>query len=399
MIGARDNWPNLALILLATCALAYTPAAAAQEDGLGDFAGEMDYAPLWRVRGEYLYWWSNGNPTPPLVTTSPAGTPRAQAGVLGTPGVEVLWGDRAMDTEARSGGRVTISRWLEDDDETVVEFVGFFVGNDYQSGDFVRESAGAPILSRPFLNVTSNLEDAELVAFPGVLAGRVAVRSYSEAYSAAALLRQNYSYVPSGRIDVIGGYRYFHWREELTIQENLVSIDPGGVIPLNTTTDLNDRFATGNDFHGAEFGLAAEYFWPTVSVELLAKVAIGGTFRSAAVGGATTVTIPGNPPQTTAGGLLALPTNLGSYSESAFGVLPELGLNMTFALTPDVSLLTGYSLIVFNDVLRTGRQIDRAVNTSQIGGDPLIGPARPAFAFDHSNLVLQGFNVGLEYRW
>ena len=29
----------------------------------------------WRVRGEYLCWWSNGNPLPPLVTTSPPAPP------------------------------------------------------------------------------------------------------------------------------------------------------------------------------------------------------------------------------------------------------------------------------------------------------------------------------------
>jgi hypothetical protein len=88
------------------------------------------------VRGEYLLWWSNGNPLPSLVTTSPPGTPITQAGVLGTSGVETLFGDRTIDTGERSGGRVTISRWLEDDDETVFEFVGFYLADDYQSGSF-----------------------------------------------------------------------------------------------------------------------------------------------------------------------------------------------------------------------------------------------------------------------
>ena len=37
---------------------------------------------LW-FRGEYLLWWMKESPIPPLVTTSPFGTPRELAGVLG----------------------------------------------------------------------------------------------------------------------------------------------------------------------------------------------------------------------------------------------------------------------------------------------------------------------------
>ena len=58
-----------------------------------------ELAPAWRVRGEYLLWWSNGNPLPPLVTTSPAGTPRPSAGVLGQPGTEIVYGAQTIDTE------------------------------------------------------------------------------------------------------------------------------------------------------------------------------------------------------------------------------------------------------------------------------------------------------------
>lgn len=364
-----------------------------------DIGYEDEFLPLWRVRGEYLYWWSNGNSLPPLVTTSPANTPRTDAGVLGTSGVDVLVGGETIDTGARSGGRVTISHWLEDADETVIEFSGFYVADDYQSGDYVRESQGLPILSRPFLNAQSGDEDAELVAFPNVIAGRVTIDSYSEVYSGGIALRQNIGYGPRGRIDFLGGYRYLKLRETLSIRENLVSIDQGGVIPLGTTTDLIDRFQTGNDFHGADFGLSAEFFGPSFSVEMLAKVAIGGTFQKAVISGDTTVVVPGNPPIVTPGGLLALPTNIDSYTQGSFGVVPEFGLNLTYSLSPDFSLLCGYTLIVFSDVLRSGGAIDRVVNPSQIGGDPLVGAPRPTFNFDSSNFVLQGVSAGLEYRW
>ncbi len=386
----------LAAVLVATAVVGVTSSAQAQtwEDMQG-----VPAVPAWRVRGEYLLWWSNGNPLPPLVTTSPIGTPREDAGVIGTPGAEVIFGGESIATGARSGGRLTLSRWLDDDDITAIEFVGIFVGDDYQSGDFVRQSSGSPIYSRPFFNVDSGEEDAELVAFPNILAGRVAVASYSEAYSGATLLRHNIGRGETGRLDFLGGYRYFRYRETLQIRENLESIDQGGVIPLGTTTDLIDRFNTANEFHGAEFGLAAEFFFPSVFVELSAKVALGSAYRQAAISGSTIVTVPGDPSTTTAGGLLALPTNIGTYGDTTFGVLPEIGLNTSIALTQDVTFLFGYSLIVLNDVLRTGNQIDRVINTSQIGDDPLVGAPRPAFSFNDSTFVLQGLNFGLEYLW
>jgi hypothetical protein len=388
----------LFVALLASNAFLGVLASNAQAQSLEDWEG-VPAVPAWRVRGEYLLWWSNGNPLPPLVTTSPFGTDRDEAGVIGTPGAEILFGGESIATGARSGGRLTLSRWLDNDDITAIEFVGIFVGDDYQSGDFVRQSLGTPIYSRPFFNVDSGEEDAELVALTDILAGRVAIASYSEAYSGATLLRHNIGRGETGRLDLLGGYRYFRYRETLQIRENLESIDQGGVIPLGTTTDLIDRFATGNDFHGAEFGLAAEFFFPSVFIELTAKVALGSAFRQAVISGNTVVTVPGDPSTTTAGGLLALPTNIGTYSDSTFGVLPELGLNTSIALTPDVNFLFGYSLIVLNDVLRTGNQIDRVINTSQIGDDPLVGDPRPAFSYRDSTFVLQGLNFGVEYLW
>src|SRR5438094_5485691 len=172
---------NISLFLttavLAAVLLALQQRASAQDD-----FGWMDWSdgpPIWRVRGEYLYWWTNGNPLPPLVTTSPPGTPITDAGVLGTNGVQTLFGGRSIDNGARSGGRITMSRWLDEANDTAFEFVGFYVADDYQSGNFVAQSSGSPILSRPFIDAATGQENAELVAFPGRLAGRVTVNSYS----------------------------------------------------------------------------------------------------------------------------------------------------------------------------------------------------------------------------
>ena len=45
---------------------------------------------------DYLGWWAKGDKLPPLVSGSPAGTPRATAGVLGQPATTTLFGDRTV---------------------------------------------------------------------------------------------------------------------------------------------------------------------------------------------------------------------------------------------------------------------------------------------------------------
>ncbi len=385
-------------LMVATCLLLSAERMTLSQDGqIGDVE---EFTPTWRVRGEYLHWWASKSSLPPLVTTSPAGTPRTDAGVLGTPGVDVLFGNNAVGGGDRSGGRLTLTRWLDPDSLAAVEFTGFYVGDDYQSGDYFANSDGSRILARPFYNAALGQEDSELVAFPAVLAGSVAVNSYSEIYSGAGLLRYNVGLGSRGRLDILSGYRYFRFRESLSIHENLESIDPGGLIPLGTTFDIRDRFDVASEFHGGELALSAEFFVNnSVTLEFLAKVAIGGTIRHSTITGQSIVTTPPNNATVTQGGLLALPTNIGSRKDRDFGVLPEFGINANVAVTTDVSLQFGYSIMILNDVLRAGPQMDRNVNPSQIGGNPLAGAPSPEFAWRPSDLLLQGLNIGVECRW
>ena len=217
--------------------------------------------------------------------------------------------------------------------------------------------------------------------------------------SGELLLRWNQRSEPGLYIDLLGGYRYFRLGEAMRIREQLVSVDPGGIVPWGTEFDLEDHFSTENDFHGGQLGVAAEWYADSMSLELSAKVALGNLRRRWRVSGETTGQIPGAEPVTTPGGLLALPSNIGAWSESRFAVLPEFGVNGTFLLTERLSFVCGYSILLLNDVARTGDQIDRVINTSQIGGTPLEGAPRPAIRRRGSDFWAQGLNLGLDYRW
>ena len=59
-----------------------------------------------------LMWWTKELAMPPLVTTSPPGTPQAQAGVIGAQGTQVLFGNEDLFTDPRGGGRLRLGGWL-----------------------------------------------------------------------------------------------------------------------------------------------------------------------------------------------------------------------------------------------------------------------------------------------
>ena len=353
----------------------------------------------WQLRADYLLWWTKGNRLPPLVTSSPQGTPRAMAGVLNTPGVEVLFGDHAIDDQIRSGGRWTLARWLDTPSPVAVEGSFLYVADDRRSGVFSASWFDQPVLARPFFNAGNQQEDSQLVVFPGVLDGRIDVSGSSDIYSAELQARGTGRRDARGQLDWLAGYRYFHFGESLRIREQLTSVERDGIVPLDTRFELADRISTGNDFHGVQGGVAFEFRRDRGSFELSAKAAVGNLRRQSRIRGETAAQIPGLDPQTTPGALLALPTNIGTSSDHRFAVLPELGIQSGLRLNRRLSLACGYSLILLHDVARTGDQLDRTVNTSQIGDRPLDGPARPAAQLAGSALWLQGLNLGLDYRW
>lgn len=211
-------------------------------------------------------------------------------------------------------------------------------------------------------------------------------------------MRHNWHRDCGSRIDLLAGYRFFHFRESLLLTENLVSQDPSGPIQVGTTIDLFDRFATKNDFHGAEFGAVARIEKECWSLEVLGKVALGNVHQTVQINGITQVTTPGDPPVAQLGGLLGLPSNIGRHTDNEFAALPELGVNFRWATTENLDLTAVYTLVYLPHALRTGDQIDLAVNPSQLSGGTLNGPARPAAPMHDDSLWAQGIHFGLIWR-
>ncbi len=385
---------------------------------------------LW-LRGEYLLWWTDGMYLPPLVTTSPSGTSAANAGVLGQSGTQILYGDETILEDSRSGFRLSFGGFLGPQRRLAWEGEYFDVGDIDSNYSASADGTGSPILARPFFNINPRnvgtgallppvLEDSQLVSYPGILTGTVDVSSYSRFNGAAGRFRlncccmgndfgsrcgscngnglcQRCGYPPYKKIDFTVGYRYFGLREGLTIEEDLTSLQTNNAGRFQ----ISDQFSTRNDFNGGELGTVVEWGWDRWTLEALMRVAIGGTRQQVKIAGQTTISPFVSNAETYPGGLLAQPSNIGTYSRNEFTMIPEIGTTLGFYLTPRMRFVVGYNLIYWSGVVRPGDQIDRDVNPDQLAEpiSPLVGPLRPEFAFQSSNFWAQGLNLGLDYRW
>lgn len=357
--------------------------------------GYGDDCHVGQARVEYLMWFSRGRNTPPLVTTSPANTLQAQAGVL--PSADVLYGNDPIGDNMRSGARITLGRLLADE-RTWLE--GRFWGVEDSTERFFRQStAGDPILARPFVNTTLGIEDALLVAFPGVTAGgSVNVVSKNDMFAADAWFRRTWSDDGCTRIDFLAGYQFARIDDFLGISNTMTSVDPLGGLPINTVINNTDNFNTQNEFHGAQFGVMLDRRKGCWSFEVLGKVGLGNMRQRVAINGQSVVTEPNAAPVQTEGGLLAQPSNIGVFQRNQFAVIPEVNVNLCYNLSPCWKLMGGYTFIYYSDVAMAGNQIDREVNLSQVPGPP-VGALRPLANFVNSDFIIQGMSVGAEYRW
>jgi hypothetical protein len=359
--------------------LPITKAPAKAPDTFNPFWAEID-ALGWTVKGDHL---------PPLVTASPAGTPAVAAGVLGAPATTVLFGNSSVNNDWRAGGRLQAGYWFDPRRSKGIE-VSFFDLEDASTG-FAADSNTYPILARPFLNAATSAQDAAFVGFPGLATGTVAVNESSRLLGAGALYRQELGMFGGERISALIGYRYLHSSDKLSIPET-VNFAGGSI-------SAADSFNAASNFHGLDLGLAGEWRQGLWTLEWRGKVALGTNLNSAAVNGMTTINAFGVT-TTSAGGLLALSSNIGNTSQTRFAAVPELSLKAGYQIAPQWQLFGGYDVMYWTDVQRAGGLIDLTVNPGLV--PPAATPGglqRPQPVFNTSPLLAQGFSFGVRYNY
>ena len=346
---------------------------------------------------EYLLGWVKGDQVPPLVTTSPAGTARTSAGVLGTPGVSVLFGDGPDNNQTRQGIRADVGYWLDPQREWGVEAGMFALESSTQA--FGASSNGSPILARPFFDVTTNAQSSALVAFPGVSTGSVGVSDSGRNFVGInADFDGNVIDGPRCRIDALIGYQFLRYDERLGVVQSIVPT--AGPFAAGTTLTSRDDFSTENFFNGIDLGFRTEFRYDAWSLELLTKVAAGPVQRTVSILGTQTVTVPGAAPVISQGGLLALSSNIGTFATHTLTAAPEFGVKLGWDVSPNVRVYSGYSALYWMNVVRPGDALDFGVNPNLIPpANGAGGPSRPAFIDRTSSVWAQTLSFGLEVKY
>ncbi|HVU89707.1 MAG TPA: BBP7 family outer membrane beta-barrel protein [Pirellulales bacterium] len=357
---------------------------------------------------DFLGFWAKHDSLPALVTTSPIGTPQAEAGVLGQPGTSVLFGNQNVLGGFRPGGRVMGGIWLDNEQTFALEGNYWTLATasvNYSAASVFTGGSTGQILARPFFdsNPLVNAQSALLVAYPNAVIagvpfninGSVSVNETSNIQSAGAGGRWGLGqYTSPGRFFIVGGYRFFQLNESLSIISRSSEGPPP--FPARPNITVFDYFSTSNNFNGGDIGLAGEYrsprrFWFGGE----GRLAMGNMQETLKIDGVTTAAASGFT-ATLPNGLLAQPSNIGSFTQNHFALIPSVDLKVGYHLTPGFRLTVGYNFTYITRVIRPGAQVDTTVNTSQIAGLPLVGPANPSVLFNQGSLWLQGVTAGFD---
>ena len=359
----------------------------------------------WRFTSEYLMWWTNGSPTPTLVSTGPA----ASNGILGQPGVASLFGgDGNAATIMRSGYRGGFEWWFGPRGLWAFDGHGFFLSQRGSSTAF--SSDQNPLIARPFNNLNTGLPSAEIVAFPGVFRGGIAVGQSSSLLGADLNLRRKlYDGCKGCYVDLLFGYRMLSMSEELSIAEQSTRLNPiANPNPANPSQSIVhgtafDRFQTKNVFNGGQIGTAMGFTHGRWTLDMRTLVAIGATSSIVDISGGQSNTLNNGTTVSTPGGLLALNSNSGRFYHQQFSIVPEVTFNLGYNLSEHCRLFVGYNFLYWTHVLRPGDQVDTGLDANRIPNFPAsvntLSSARPTVPMTQRDFFAQGINFGLMLKW
>jgi hypothetical protein len=345
----------------------------------------------------------------PLVTT---GSQNDNApGALNQSSTAVLFGNNPINFNFFSGVKLEAGVFLDDTNRFSLEWSGTLVFPNYSNFAAGGDGGGNPVIARPIFDISRGVEGAFLTSLPGVLNGTINIDAKSQFASTEFNARMHGYFGENLHVDGLFGFRYMQLNDSLTFNERVdplvagfASFDGNTISPPSSLRDY-DSFSTKNKFFGAQFGAHVSYEYKFFTFESFLKLGLGGTVEQTQIAGSTTLTTPGGPSVTAPGGIIALPSNIGNYTRTVFGIVPEFGLNLGVDLCQNVRLKLGYSFLMWNHVVRPGEQIDRNINPGQVPGSPagtfanVTGPSGPTYRFQDELFWGHTFNLGVEFHY
>jgi hypothetical protein len=327
-------------------------------------------------------WWRQGRDLPPLVTTDPVNESSTTAGIL--PNATVLFGNERVASDMQAGGRFDIGWWC--DPRQCFGYGWRFFGLGDDSTEFSINSLQNPVLAIPFFDEVTDVNDAVLIAYPGLRTGEIQISNSSDIVGNDVYARFLLCRDCNCRIDFITGWNYTRLEDEVQIHSRLTIVSDPTLAP-GTVSDTRDRFEARNEFNGAILGLMWERQCGCWDTRALVRMSIGNMHETVNISGSTQLTVPGQP-TVTSPGFFAAASNSGTFARDEFTAITEVGYTLAYRWGQCTQLTVGYSFIYWNDIMAAGDAIDTNIDTG-------TGATRPSFDFQHSDYWVQGINLGL----
>ncbi len=352
--------------------------------------------------GEFLVWFVRAQDAPALLTTSSA----ANNGIIGQGDTRVIFGNQVLGETRHLGARFNGAYWLTENWALDGNF--WFLGKN--SGSFTATSDQFPLIGRPFVNGNTGANFSQLIAFPGVASGSGRVDWDTNLWGFDVNFRRSLLCGQCWKVDGLLGFRNMNLIENLSITENFnrtANSPPAIGVPTVQSGTVVDTFRTTNRFYGVNIGLAGEMRRSWWYVNAHAAVGLGSVNQTVEINGFQNLVSTAGVASQTQGGLLALPgANIGKYSQSRFGAMPDVGLNVGVYLTPNLKLGVGYNLMYINSVVRPVGQIDQTLDVTRIPNFPLnpapgaLSNVRPtALPLTTTDFFVQGVTFSLMWTF
>jgi hypothetical protein len=403
--------PRLLLALLGLFAAAL-PAMAQDEPVTIIPLNETPPADSWRfwARGEYLLWFIRGDhASVPLATTGPVGA--AHAGALGAPGTQVLIGPD-LNYKPNSGGRLWLGYWLDPEMTIGVMASGFCLEtHTMHKKEYSNRTDGAPVIARPFYNLLTGQQDAQIITSPadalgGRYLGGIGIFGDSRLWGGETNLLFNLTAVPTMRWDLVAGFRYLGQKDEFRSDQSSTVLTPGTVgfggvpAPPPDIVSLRDLLQTTNQFYGGQFGVQGRLQNGALLLDLGARVGLGLNQEHLEATGRTLLTNSTGQTQYLFGGLF-VPPNLSRADRSPIGYMSEVNVRLGYRFARNWIASVGYTFLYWGNIIRPEGQINPNIDPRNVPSSLSYNPSGPVpqFALGTTNFWAQGLTFGLEYRY
>lgn len=369
---------------------------------------------------EYIGWFITSQPVRyPFITTSNT----ASAGRLFQPTTSVLFTATDIPYNLLGGFRLSGGLYVDSDRRHGFETSFFYLQEKRKTFTAFSDPAGNPTLAVPFINALNGLNDAIVITSPNFASGGIRFSTGTQSFSGefnliANLYRSGPESVFGGDVTPYIGFRYFELEESLNLDTSSTLLTaaqlpafaafppgtPASVQQGPRNLSVHDSFRVFNQIYAGNLGLRTEWNCGRWTTMLTAKVALGVNHTIIDTAGST-VFSRGTPAFTGSqrGGILATPDTDGRHHQDRFAAIPELTANIGYQISPRVSAILGYNLIYISDVIRVGDVVSPIVNpgvvplSNTFGATPGVFPRQAQFGY--SEIFLQGFNVGVSFKY